>query len=213
MRAETKNKMTKRKGELVRMLTAAGWLGGIAVGWFGLVAYSTQPGPIADPPPSWPAESAIPRTAGKPTLVMFAHPRCPCTRATIEELARIMAVSQGAARVYVCMYLPDADAGWGRTDLWESAATIPGVTVLPDVAGAEARRFGATTSGHVALYDAHGDLIYSGGITPARGHAGDNKGAGAVRGGLKGLISSVSRMPTYGCALVDEFGAGPECAK
>ena len=53
--------------------------------------------------------------------------------------------------------------------------------MLRDDDGAEARRFGAETSGQTLLYDARGALAFSGGITGARGHAGDNAGRASLR--------------------------------
>ena len=52
--------------------------------------------------------------------------------------------------------------------------------MLRDDDGAEARRFGAETSGQTLLYDEHGALLFSGGITGARGHAGDNAGRASL---------------------------------
>ena len=66
--------------------------------------------------------------------------------------------------------------GWEQTDSWRIAAALPGVTAVRDDSGREARRFGAATSGQTLLYDAGGALLFSGGITAARGHAGDNAG-------------------------------------
>lgn len=67
-------------------------------------------------------------------------------------------------------------SGWEQTDSWRMAAALPGVTVVRDDSGREALRFGAATSGQTLLYDADGALLFSGGITAARGHAGDNAG-------------------------------------
>ncbi len=55
-----------------------------------------------------------------------------------------------------------------------SARRVAQRHVLRDSDGAEARRFGVETSGQTLLYDAHGTLIFSGGITGSRGHAGEN---------------------------------------
>ena len=54
---------------------------------------------------------------------------------------------------------------WEDTELRRSVAAIPSVMVLSDVDGAEARRFGAETSGHTLLFDRDGRLLFSGGIT------------------------------------------------
>ncbi len=79
--------------------------------------------------------------------------------------------------------------GWEQTDSWRQAATIPDVTVVRDDSGLEARRFGAATSGQTLLYDAGGALLFSGGITGARGHAGDNAGQSE-------LVSLLNRGPS-----------------
>ena len=58
-----------------------------------------------------------------------------------------------------------APPDWNATDLWTSAERIPGVAVLRDEEGREASRFGAATSGGVALYDSQGGMLFEGGIT------------------------------------------------
>jgi hypothetical protein len=78
------------------------------------------------------------------------------------------------------------------------------VTVLDDVDGTEARRFGALTSGQVVVYDADGRLRFSGGITPARGHAGDNAGRSAIIALLEGASSASVETPVFGCSLLDD---------
>src|SRR5205823_6234038 len=70
----------------------------------------------------------------------------------------------------------NAPSDWERTDLYRQAAAIPGVTICRDEEGAEARYFHAATSGQTLLYDEAGRLLFSGGITAARGHEGDNDG-------------------------------------
>jgi hypothetical protein len=92
-----------------------------------------------------------------------------------------MARAQGSVAATVLFYRPrQFPPGWERTDLWRSAAAIPGVTVRADPEGREAQRFGAVTSGHVLLYDRAGQLLFTGGITGSRGHEGDNAGCDRV---------------------------------
>jgi hypothetical protein len=85
--------------------------------------------------------------------------------------------------------------------LWRSAEAIPGVTVRADQDGNEARCFQAKTSGHVALYDVHGKLLFSGGITSSRGHSGDNAGRSAIMKLLKHEMA-VGETPVFGCSLL-----------
>lgn len=102
---------------------------------------------------------------------------------------------------------------WVHTDLWTSAAAIPGVTVLDDGEGMEARRFGAATSGQSLLYSTDGRLLFAGGITESRGHSGDNAGRSAIESLVLGTETHATRgpavTPVYGCPL---FGPG-DCQK
>ena len=95
----------------------------------------------------------------------------------------------------------DVDDNWVETDLWRSAEAIPGVTVLRDDSGVEARRFRALTSGDVMLYGRDGRLLFHGGITDARGHAGDNEGRTALAGLIEGKPGNRTTTPVFGCGL------------
>jgi hypothetical protein len=90
------------------------------------------------------------------------------------------------------------------TDLWSSAARIPGVHLLRDERAVEADRFGIATSGTVALYDAGGKLLFHGGITPARGHEGDSFGRERIVSLLATGRSDRADAPVFGCALSND---------
>jgi hypothetical protein len=93
---------------------------------------------------------------------------------------------------------------WTNGPSWELAAKIPGVKVEADPGGAEARRFGAQTSGFVVFYDALGKLVFRGGITSARGHMGDNAGSQAIISCALRGSSQLSQTPVFGCSLTEE---------
>lgn len=113
-----------------------------------------------------------------------------------------MAQSRGLLTTHVLFLKPGAVAeDWMKTDLYRSAAAIPDVEVMRDDDGLEARRFEASTSGEVLLYDAEGNLLFSGGITAARGHSGDNTGRSALTALLARRGVSGSRTPVFGCPL------------
>ena len=191
-------------GGWVVLALGVAWIASIAAGMKILVDYSTTPGEGDDPAPSWPEQSHLAAPHGRPVLVMFAHPRCPCTRSSIGELAVIMARCHDAVTAEVLFLKPDrAQAAWWKTDLWDSAAAIPGVSVTADERGAEARLFGAATSGETLLYDGQGRLLFSGGITGARGHFGDNDGLDAVVALVRGQHPAPSHTFVFGCALRD----------
>ena len=140
------------------------------------------------PPALWPAQSRIARKPGSLSLVMVVHPHCPCSRASIEELADLMVQAHGRLEASVVFIKPPGfTSNWAKTSLWRSAAAIPGVSETVDD-GREARLFGAATSGQTMGYDRNGRLLFSGGITAARGHLGDNPGASAITALLEGPV-------------------------
>src|SRR5258706_16167738 len=76
---------------------------------FGLVnSYDYTPGQPAKPPNRWPTGSTIQPSSGKANLVMMAHPRCPCTRASIGELEQLMAMVPGRLAAQVIFFKPSA---------------------------------------------------------------------------------------------------------
>jgi hypothetical protein len=187
---------------------AGAWLALAVSGSVVLARYSYTPTPSGEPARRWPRSSTIHLREGHFTLVLLAHPRCPCTAATLEELSQLLAVVPlDRLDVHALFLLPASfPKGWERTSLWRTAKSIPGVTVWLDPDGREARLFLAKVSGQVLLYDSSGELRYAGGITAGRGHAGDNPGLEAVRGLLKhpstpGAGEGFSRAPVFGCSL------------
>ena len=182
------------------------WLGSVCVGLGALMQYEGAPGVAAVAPAEWPARSRLPRVDGKATLVMFLHPHCPCSRASLEELDRLLADTASVVVPHVVVLQPaGAPVDWTKTDLWDQAAAIPTVDVTADVDGFESSTFRVSTSGQVVVYDADGRLRFSGGITASRGHAGDNDGRATIAALLTG--ASDRRLPratpVYGCSLVD----------
>jgi hypothetical protein len=164
--------------------------------------HANRAGARGEAPPRWPQASALVRSSTGGTLVMFAHPQCPCTQASLGELAVLRArAGAGLAMVVVFLDPEDASGDWRQTANVEAAANIPGVTVRFDKGGREARLFGAATSGQTELYDAGGRLIFSGGITAARGHFGDNAGREAILGWTAGGQAPGGETPVFGCAL------------
>jgi hypothetical protein len=183
------------------------WLLAVGAGTATMLNYQSTAGRFGETPPHWPSKSAVPLEPDRATLVMFAHPQCPCSRASVSELNRLLVQSHGRIAAHVMFLKPkELTEEWTRTDLWRSAAAIPGVTVHEDPDGAQAHRFGAETSGYVVLYDRHGELLFKGGITEGRGHAGDNAGATLIVSLLAAQDTNLRQTPVYGCSLVNEAG-------
>lgn len=179
------------------------WLAAMVAGSGVMWRHKLTPAEVAaETPALWPAASTLSRASDRATLVMLAHPKCPCTRASIAELGRLMTEVHGEVDAHVLVVRPPgAPEGWEHAELWDRAAAIPGVTVHADIDGEESRRFGATTSGHVVIYDRAGRLRFRGGITMARGHEGDNAGRDQARAAIfQSLTDGVN--PTFGCDLL-----------
>jgi hypothetical protein len=190
--------------QMVAVALVALWVPAVGFGISILLQYAYTPGRPAAPVERWPAGARIEPARQRATLILFAHPQCPCSRATIEELAKIITCCRQEVEATIFFYLPSADArNWMATELWRSAAAIPGVRVLADVRGAEARRFGARTSGQVLLFDASRRLVFNGGITASRGHYGDNDGEADIEALLLGRQPAHRKTPVFGCALME----------
>jgi hypothetical protein len=151
----------------------------------------------------FPSNCAFQLVADKPTLVLFAHPHCPCTRASLRELDGLLGQTQNRVSAIVVFTIPDGvSAGWEKGDLWNAALTIPGLRVIRDPGGREAHRFDVQGSGHVLLFASSGQLLFSGGITASRGHEGDNAGLTAVVSFILAGHAAVSQTPVFGCSLL-----------
>lgn len=196
---------------VITVVLAATWTAALAFGARALFKYETTPGKSGPVASSWPSESIVPQPAEKATLVMLAHPHCPCTRASVAELAKIMANTWGKVNAYVLFVKPpNGGADWDDTGLRRSATAIPSVTVLTDENGIEAARFGAQTSGHTLVFDREGKLLFSGGITATRGHIGDNAGENAVVAALRQQTPDRAGTSVFGCSLINRNQSGEE---
>ena len=205
-----------RKTPLLLTFLVAGWLVAIGIGLHWLLQYQSQAADQGAAPRDWPRECMIHPAPGRFTLLLFVHPHCPCTRATLGELSWLAPRTQANVDIQVLFVRPPGAAdGWERGGLWDKAAAIPGVGLSADEDGREARRFGAETSGLALLYDSWGRRVFRGGITAGRGHAGDNPGRQAIlaclanpaepSAGVQLAPDAGRSAPVFGCPLLEEF--------
>lgn len=182
------------------------WLTFVVLGFGILARYEFIAGNAANPLLSWPSKTSISKNDHKFSLVIFAHPHCSCSRATIGQLEEMMTTLIDKVEVIVVFVQPaNRDLNWMQTDLYEKTQHIPGVNIYIDQNLDQAKIFDAQTSGQVFLYDEKGDLIFSGGITPSRGHMGNNLGRELI---LKWAIDHdgprLGKTKVFGCALGEE---------
>jgi len=181
------------------------WLMAIGAGIFVFLQFQSTPGAAGQTPEQWPAQSELLLDPQADTLVMFAHPQCPCTRASLEELNQALARCPGKVVAHVLFVQPkNSPTDWLDTGTWKTASAMPGVHVAADADGKLAHRFGAETSGYVALYNPQGHLLFSGGITSARGHIGDNAGEAAIVSLVNKGGNAAGQTSVFGCSLLDK---------
>jgi len=188
----------------VWLLTLFFWLGLIGVGYAWLLHYSFAPGKTNTAPRRLPPDLALAKPSTRAQLFVALHPRCPCSRATVRELAKIQNCAAAATDITVLIYKPaDAPDSWVEGALLDDCRRMK-CQVRPDPEGRLATSLGSLTSGGVVLYDRNGSLRYQGGITASRGHEGDNTGERAVIEILRGSRQTYRTMPVFGCPIQPE---------
>jgi hypothetical protein len=192
------------------------WAAAVGGGLHSLMVYKGKAGSFGETPGSWATNAVVTLIGDKPNLVMFAHPQCPCTKASLAELELLAAKAKNRFHATVVFYEPTdtrdmtrtslgrfEPSTWTNTPLVRLARSIPGVLVAFDRDAALAKRFGAETSGHTVVYSSDGRLLFSGGITGSRGHSGFNAGYETVLNILNGAPAQLSKgtAPVFGCDL------------
>jgi hypothetical protein len=208
-RVEVADAPGNRRRDRIYWVFIALWVLAVVFGMSLLWRYKLRPGNSGLVPESWPKATPL-VAANEHTLIMFVHPACPCSRASIGELGVLMSQFQGRLRAYVLMQRPrDYRGDLRETEYWRSAGALRGVKVVADEEGVEMARFGARTSGHTLLFAPDGTLLFSGGITGARGHSGDNMGRTRVATLLERGQPDRPDSPVFGCELDPEKTDGP----
>lgn len=203
-----------RGGHGLRLVLVSAWLAAAAVGAAWLNGHLTTAGEAGAAPAVWPERSGLMQSDAEdrgdvPRVAMFVHPRCPCTSASLDELS-VAAGGGDEVRVILVASGPGVAGAEDLVDrLRRLAGARSGWSLVVDESGALARRFGAHTSGHVVVYDRLGRLVFSGGVTVARGHRGPNTGAAVVAGVASGGRAVASSAPVFGCPLFSSSAIGP----
>ena len=149
---------------------------------------------------NWPEGAPMTLDPARLTLLLFVHPQCRGTEATLQTLGHVMERCAGHANVTIMLYEdPALLAHWKGSPVKGEAESIPGATVRDDHLGETASFFDVTTSGSALLFAPDGTLLYRGGITPGLGQVGDGQVLETWL--LEGR--GVSREPVFGCSLKD----------
>jgi hypothetical protein len=146
---------------------------------------------------------AIALDASEHTLILFLHSHCPCSVASLEQLAALRSAAP-AAKVYVVA--SGAGAANRQAPNLEFASSIPGVQMWLDNSGEETARFGCHTSGDVLIFNPQGQLKFSGGITAARGDRSQNLAFESALCALRERGSTFVCAPVFGCPVQSPGG-------
>lgn len=196
--------LRKRLITAVAVVAVVLWSAAVVAGIQRVWSYKNTPGTQSSAPETWPGSLLVNIDDERATLMMFVHPLCVCTRASLTELREALDATGRSTAVWIVLLSPKGIAeNWDDRNIADISDRIPEATIITDVDGKEADRFGASTSGHVVVYDRNGTLTFSGGITGARGHIGDNDGRRDVITALRGGSDHSHQHPIFGCGLDD----------
>ncbi|MEM9411025.1 MAG: hypothetical protein AAGA30_07925 [Planctomycetota bacterium] len=188
-------------GRFASLSSVAFWM--ICVGLFAmvLIRYEYQSEPVIVPS-QWPSQSQINRMPDAYELVLFLHPKCVCSYATLDQLTKILPANREHLNFTLSVYCPKSrDSQWSQTDLTESFQALFPSQVVIDHENREASCFGVNCSGHLVLYDPDGSLLFSGGITKSRGHRGDCIAAETLKKTILEKNTGPFSYPAFGCKL------------
>ena len=165
-----------------------------------LMLFETQPGRSAHAPSVWPKGNGLRLDSGKPTLVQFLHPKCSCSRASLEQVAKLQAEFPKHFSTVLVVWQPaTGDKSWGALPMpVENRLAID--QIVWDRAGRIATQFDAHTSGQTYIYNPDGRLRFAGGVTSVR--------ASAIPGPALAMLEAVfsaksgpTYLPVFGCGF------------
>jgi hypothetical protein len=172
-------------------------------GFYALLKFDATPAWQHYAPAHWPETPGISFPTGRPALLVFLHPLCPCSRATLNELDGVLSRLPRTALPEIQLFFVRSTKNphWNGGELWDRAMRIPNAVRRWDTGGRIALRFGARSSGATLLYGKNKDLLFQGGITGSRGHEGDNLGASRLLDALETGRRAATVSQVFGCAL------------
>ncbi|MES1147283.1 MAG: hypothetical protein ABUL49_00870 [bacterium] len=185
---------------LGQVLLVPGWIMAVGAGLWTFYSYANTPGK-----PAQAATTAATAEQVRPHAVMYIHPKCPCTTASLESYHLLVdKLYKTCDFSIVCVVPPGAEKGFADSSNWSTAKAMPHVTATLDQNGALAKAAGAKTSGQVFLFGANGKLAFEGGVTPGRGMEGDSDGATKFSAALTKPVLAAAHAKVFGCPLFED---------
>ncbi|MGC3990136.1 MAG: hypothetical protein QM796_10740 [Chthoniobacteraceae bacterium] len=117
-------------------MVSAMWACAVVTGFALVTRYEVKPGRAEIVPAQWPQNLPVHPDGTRQNLLLFAHPQCVCTRATLTELEQILETHPGQLQVTVLMWAP-SDLG----EAWvHSPALAAGCQLTGGAGGRRSRR-------------------------------------------------------------------------
>ncbi len=152
----------------------------------------------------WPDSSSLKASSKSKTVLLFVHPKCPCTNASLIELRNLIERTARQDDIKIAFYVPENFSDeWIEEDKLILANAVPGAEIIYDFDGREMRTFGAVTSGQCYIFSPEKELLFSGGITAGRGHVGKNPGSDTCLNILANadFENEYRKLPVFGCPM------------
>ncbi len=176
----------------------------LVAGQIWMLHHAFQAEKLAEAPVTLPEELRSMSGRGVATLIMAIHPECACTDASLECLARLLAIPKNRPTVVLLFAQPTGYLKTPHTTgSWREAERIPGAVLREDPHGVLCARLKLETSGETVLYDSTGHLRFHGGLTAARGDAMPGTGVDAILHAQAGgpLATYSASASVFGCSL------------
>ncbi|MDA8792481.1 hypothetical protein N9N67_04500 [Bacteriovoracaceae bacterium] len=177
------------------------WSIGIISGLVITYEYSLGSGEKSQLKSSWPNESSLKFNPGKYNLVMFLHPECTCSKASLFHFKEILSeIKHDNLDSKIIFTMPkEKEKEWINSALVKEVKEAGSIQLIFDQSSEEFKRFDAKTSGQAFLFSPSKDLLFNGGITDSRGHIGYNQGEDFIINTLnkRGLASK--DVDVFGC--------------
>jgi len=199
---ELSQKVLSRLGVFSFVVVLIGWSLGILFAMGMSYDFTWRAGESGNPPLHWPKDISSPKLTDRPLVLVFLHPQCPCSRATLDELAVAMTHTRERFQFVAVFEKPAGrNDDWIKAELWKRAEGISGLSRVIDVDGKLVNAFHAKTSGDTVVYSPEGILLFHGGLTPGRDHRGSNAGRTFLETWTRETPPETVTSPVFGCPL------------
>lgn len=134
------------------------------------------------------------------SVLVFIHPECPCTPASLRTLSRLVDECTADFDLQILV------ASYGDTNSLQStnarlAEAIPKATVQPDPNGTIAQSLDAHVSGTICVVAPNNNLLYLGGLTNSRGCETIGPHFQIIKQVIQNRWSAAVTTSVYGCDL------------